>query len=307
MKWRVQVADPISPVGLEALRQQAEVVEDTSLDALDAFDALIVRGRTKVGRTEIESARPRLKVIGRAGVGVDNIDLDAAEDHQVVVVNAPLAATNAVAEHALALMLALARNLTHSDRLMKQGKWEKQRLKGIELWGRTLGILGLGRIGRALVEKAAVLGMELLGHDPRLSTSEIRERGARPVSIDQLFTDSDFVSVHVPLIPATHHIVGKAELAAAHPGLFLISTARGGIVDEDALLRALEQGTLAGAALDVFEQEPPGSTPLVTHPNVIATPHLGAQTHQAQARAASDIAEEVLAALEGETLRWQVR
>jgi D-3-phosphoglycerate dehydrogenase len=307
MNWRVLITDPISEVGIERLRQEAEVMENGSLEQLDEFDALIVRGGTRVGRPQIEAGRPRLKVIGRAGVGVDNIDLVAAAANEVLVVNAPLAATNAVAEHALGLMFALARGLTQTDRLLKEGRWEKDRLQGIELSDRVLGILGMGRIGQALAEKATALGMMPLGHDPRFTPPEIRDRGASPVTLLELFARSDFVSVHVPLTQMTRHIVSENELDGARKGLYLINTARGGIVDEEALLRSLNSGKLAGAALDVFEHEPPGASRLVQHPNVIATPHVGAQTEQAQARAAADIAEEVLAALKGEPLRWRVQ
>lgn len=303
---RIQVADPIDPAGLKILEEEAEVVQEDSLEALDQYDALIVRGATKVAEGDIRRAQPRLKVIGRAGVGVDNIDLMAAKAHQVTVVNAPLAASNAVAELALGLMFSLARHTTPADAAMKRGEWIKKELGGTELAGKTLGILGVGRIGAALAAKARALGMEIIGHDPPLSEQEIKARGARPVPLPELLAQSDYVSLHVPLTENTAGLIGSDELKQLKRGARIVCAARGGVLDEEALLTALEDGWIAGAALDVFEEEPPGATPLVRHPNVIATPHLGAQTKEAQVRASLNIAEEVLAALAGEELRWQV-
>jgi D-3-phosphoglycerate dehydrogenase len=306
MPWRVQVADPIAETGLDRLRQRAEVIEQDSLADLDQIDALIVRGATQIGRPDIELGRPRLTVIGRAGVGVDNIDLEAAAEHGLIVVNAPMAATNAVAEHVLGLMLALSRNIPRADAAMKRGEWPKKALKGVELSGRTLGVLGMGRIGSALAEKANALGMHVLGCDPPLTDKQIRQRGARPTALPDLLERADYISVHVPLLESTRGLVGPDEFARMQPGARLICAARGGVVDEDAMLAALKAGQLAGAGLDVFEDEPPGASPLVKHPNVIATPHLGAQTIEAQSRASQDIADEVLAALAGDVLRWQI-
>jgi D-3-phosphoglycerate dehydrogenase len=306
MDWRILIADKLEAAGVERLRSHAEVVESNDLSAIDSYDALIVRGATQVDRAVLAAGRPRLRVVGRSGVGVDNIDTGAAAELGVTVVNAPLATTNAVAEHALALMLALARSIPQADASMKAGAWEKKGMKGTELDGKRLGVIGLGRIGASLAAKAAALGMDVVGHDPPLDPAEILRRGARPVSLDELLSTSDFVSLHVPLDDTTRGLLGPEELAAAKPGLRLISTARGGVVDEEALLAGLETGHIAGAALDVFRREPPGATPLVLHPHVIATPHLGAQTHEAQQRAATDIADEVLAALSGAELRWRI-
>lgn len=306
MSWRILVTDKLDPAGLDALRSEAEVVEGDGLADLPDFDGLVVRGATQVRLTDIEAARPKLKVIGRAGVGVDNIDLEAAKENDITVVNAPLAASNAVAELALGLMFALARSIPRADASMKQGNWEKKALKGRELQGKTLGVIGMGRIGATLGQRAQALGMTILGHDPPLPDEEIERRGARPVPLDELLESSDYISVHVPLLDSTRGLLGEGELARAKPGARLISTSRGGVVDEQALLAALQSGQLGGAALDVFSQEPPGPTPLVKHPNLIATPHIGAQTVEAQQRAAVDIAEEVLAALKGHSLRWRV-
>lgn len=306
MSWRILITDKLDRAGVDHLRQDAEVVERSGLSELDQFDALIVRGATNVGAADIENARSTLKVIGRAGVGVDNIDLQAARANQVTVVNAPLAATNAVAELALGLMFALARNLARADASMKAGEWAKKSLKGQELDGKNLGVIGMGRIGATLGQRAAALGMSVLGHDPPLDDEEIARRGARPVSLDELLEQSDYISVHVPLLESTRGLIGREELGRAKPGARIICTARGGVVDEQALLEALESGQIAGAALDVFSEEPPGRTALVGHPHLIATPHIGAQTSEAQRRAALDVSEEVLAALEGRPLRWRV-
>jgi D-3-phosphoglycerate dehydrogenase len=251
-------------------------------------------------------AAVRLKVVGRAGVGVDNIDLTAASVHRVRVVNAPTATTTAVAELTLGLMLALARKIPQADADMKTGQWAKGQLVGVELSGKTLGVMGLGNIGSAVAKRAGCLGMEVISYHPRISDEEARRRGAEPVDLDNLYRRSDFISIHVPLSPETRGWIGGQSLAQMKRGVRLICTARGGIVDETALLGALESGQVAGAALDVFSSEPPGLNALVSHPRVIATPHIGAQTEEAQIRAAVDIAGEVLAALRSEPLRWKV-
>jgi D-3-phosphoglycerate dehydrogenase / 2-oxoglutarate reductase len=306
LSWRILIADKLEEEGLTIMRARAEVVEQDDPSQLAEFDALVVRGRTRVTAEVVGSGLPRLKVIGRAGVGVDNIDLEAARQNNVIVVNAPLAATTAVAEHALALMLSLARRIPQADRSMRQGDWRKQDFVGIELSGKTLGIIGVGRIGEALAARASALGVRPIGFDPLLSPDAVRQRGVEPTSFEELLRSSDFVSLHVPLTEDTRAMIGTSELELMRRGSHLICAARGGVVDESALLAALESGNLAGAALDVFEHEPPGVTPLIHHPNLISTPHIGAQTVEAQTRAASDIAEEVLAALAGSDLRWRV-
>jgi D-3-phosphoglycerate dehydrogenase len=302
--WRILVTDGLAPEGLALLRPHAKVVEST--DLASPADAWIVRGRTRITRSSLAAARPRLKVVGRAGAGVDNIELEAARALAVVVVHAPQAATDAVAEHALAMMLALARNLVQADCGLRRGEWHKADLIGSELGGKTLGILGFGRIGQALAARAAALGMHVTAHDPLISSEDIRAAGAEPVDDRDLLARSDYLSVHVPLNDSTRGRIDAAALHALKPGARLISTSRGGVVDEEALLGALESGHVVGAALDVFAHEPPGSTRLLQHPSLIATPHIAAQTHEAQARAGIDIAEEVLAALHGEALRWRV-
>jgi len=299
------VADGMTDDALARLRQEAEVVE-AGLEAAGGADALIVRGRSRVTAEVLAAGRPKLRVVGRAGVGVDNIDLEAARRLGVVVVHAPLAATISVAEHTLALMLALVRHVPAADAGLRRGEWGKAALEGRELFGKTLGLVGFGRVGRAVGQRAAALGMRLLAFDPLLPADAVRQAGAQPVDLDGLLAESDVVSVHVPLEASTRHLLGAAELGRMRPGAYLIHTSRGGIVDEEALLHSLEAGRLAGAALDVFETEPPGSTRLIAHPAVVVTPHIAAQTAEAQARASADIAAEVLAALRGDPLRWRV-
>lgn len=309
--WKILVTDGLDESGQAILRASAEV-EDCSgisiedlLQIISNFDALIVRGRTRVNSNVFDAGK-RLKVVGRAGVGIDNIDIAAANRHNVTVVNAPLATTRAVAEYTLALMLALARTIPKADTAMKSGQWLKKDLKGVELNGKVLGVIGMGNIGAAVASLASALGMTPIGNDPWLPASEIVKRGAEPVSINELFSRSDFISLHVPLTPETKKMVDGQAFGMMKRGVRLICDARGGVVDETALLGALESGQVAGAALDVFSNEPPGMTALVTHPNVIATPHIAAQTVESQTRAAKDIASEVLAALRGEPLRWKI-
>jgi D-3-phosphoglycerate dehydrogenase len=304
--WRILVTDGLAPEGMAALRAEAEVIEAEGLEMLRTVHALIVRSRTRVNASQIAGASPPLVVIGRAGVGVDNIDLNAARRAGVVVVNAPQAATDAVAEHALALMFSLARRIPQADASMKKGEWLKAGWQGSELAGKTLGLVGYGRIGRALGARAGALGMHVVAHDPLIPEDAIRDGGAEPRPLDALLAEADYISLHVPLNEATRGMIAGAAFSRMKTGARLICTARGAVVDEGALRDALEGGRLAGAALDVFADEPPGISPLVAHPAVVATPHIGAQTAEAQRRAAVDIAFEVLAALRGLPLRWRV-
>jgi D-3-phosphoglycerate dehydrogenase len=309
--WNILITDGLDEEGQSILRAQA-VLDDRSgispadlLQAISAYDALVVRSRTKV-TAEVLSAASRLKVVGRAGVGVDNIDLGAARQRGIAVVNAPVATTLAVAEQALGLMLSLARHIPQADAAMKAGRWIKKELMGSEINGKTLGIIGMGNIGAAVAQRAAALGMSVLGYDPLLPAEVIQARHARPVTLPELYATSDFISLHVPLTPETRGMIGRETIAQMKHGVRLVCTARGGLIDENALLAALESGQVGGAALDVFSQEPPGLTPLIAHPRLIATPHVSAQTEEAQVRAAVDIAQEVLAALDGKPLRWRV-
>src|SRR5512142_3325368 len=309
--YNILITDGLDERGKSILRASAnvddheKVAADDLLKMIPNYDALIVRGQTKVTAAVFEAAS-RLKVIGRAGVGVDNIDLESAKKHNVTVVNAPSSTTIAVAELAFGLLLALAREIPRADAALKQGQWLNKQFEGIELNGKTLGIIGFGRIGTEDGKRASAFGMNVIVYDPNVSEHELTEGSAEPVSLQDLFAWSDFISLHLPLNVQTRDLIGPQAFSQMKDGVRIISTARGGIIDEAALLEALKSGQLAGAALAVFGKEPPGLTELVSHPRVIATPHIGAQTLEAQSRAAEDIASEVLAALQGKPLRWKV-
>jgi D-3-phosphoglycerate dehydrogenase len=309
--YKILITDGLEETGQSILRAASNLDDKTGISAPDLvkaagdYDALIVRGRTRV-TAEVFDAAKKLKVVGRAGVGVDNIDLEAAKKHDVTVVNSPTATTLAVAELTFGLLLAVARDIPRADAAMKKGEWLKKELEGVELNGRTLGIIGYGRIGQEMGKRAAAFGMNVVAYDPFISEDEIKARGAEPVSIQDLYEWSDFISLHLPLNVQTRDLIGPLALSEMKDGVRIVCAARGGIIDESALLAALNSGKVAGAALDVFANEPPGLTELVKHPKVIASPHIGAQTVEAQARAAEDIAREVLAALRGEPLKWKV-
>jgi D-3-phosphoglycerate dehydrogenase / 2-oxoglutarate reductase len=309
--WKVLITDGLSDKGIAILSSAAQVDNKPDISADDLlkvageYDALVVRGRTKVTPAVFDAAT-KLKAVGRAGVGVDNIDLTAARSHGVTVVNAPKSTSLAVAELAIGMMFAVARMIPKADGTMKQGQWIKKQLEGIELNGKTLGIVGMGNIGTLLAARAASLGMQVIGFDTLVPADEIKARGAVPVSLADLYARSDFISFHLPLTPESRGMINGQALAQMKHGVRLIDAARGGITDETALLAALETGQVAAAALDVFATEPPGLTALVAHPNVVATPHIGAQTEEAQDRAAEDIASEVLNVLRGDPLRWKI-
>src|SRR5512143_3332363 len=309
--YRILITDGLGENGQSILRAAATLDDRTGISPADLvkavgdYDALVIRGRTRV-TPEVFDAAGRLKVIGRAGVGVDNIDLAAAKAHNVIVVNAPTSTTGAVAELAFGLLLAVAREIPRADAAMKSGSWLKKELEGVELSGKTLGIIGYGRIGMEVGRRATAFGMNVIAYDPFIQAEHIRAAGAESVSLQDLFAWSDFISLHLPFDVQTRDLVGQLAFSQMRDGVRLVCAARGGIIDEAALLAALNSGKVAGAALDVFAAEPPGATDLIRHPHVIATPHIGAQTIEAQARASEDIANEVLAALAGKPLRWQV-
>jgi D-3-phosphoglycerate dehydrogenase len=237
---------------------------------------------------------------------VDNIDLEAAKKHNITVVNAPMSTTLAVAELTFGLLLALAREIPRADAGMKQGKWLKKELEGVELNGKTLGVIGYGRIGVEVGKRAVAFGMNVIAYDPLISEDDIKQRGAEPASIQDLYAWSDFISLHLPLNVQTRDMIGSLAFSEMKDGVRIVCAARGGIIDEAELLKALNSGKVAGAALDVFSIEPPGLTETISHPRLIATPHVGAQTVEAQTRASEDIAAEVLSALQGKNLRWKV-
>lgn len=306
-QWQILISDPIATEGKERLSADARVLDGPPGEHLGQIDALIVRSATRVTGEILQGAAPRLKVVGRAGVGVDNIDLEAARDLDVLVVNAPEATSIAVAEHTLAMMLSLCRHIPEATARMRAGEWPKKELVGHELYHKTLGVIGLGRIGSEVAQRASAFQMQVIAFDPYLEQEQHLQRGAQPSTLEDLLQRADFVSLHLPLTDTTAGLIGRAELARMKPEARIISIARGGVLDEDALLEALQKGRLAGAALDVFAEEPPKNHDLISHPHVITTPHLAGQTVEAQRRLAVDIAEEVLAALEGRPLRWAIQ
>ena len=285
----VVIADPLSSSAVEILRsvpgwtvdaRPQRSAKDLAGDLAEA-DALIVRSATQVDEQLIASA-PRLRVIARAGTGVDNVDVRAATDRGIVVMNAPGANSVSVAEHAWALMLALSRSIGAADAAMKRGVWDKKRLTGAELRGKTLGVVGLGRIGQEVTNRARAFGMHVVAHDPFISEQVAATMGAELVSLDDLCSRADYITLHIPATPETRHLFDTARFSACKPGVRIINTARGELIDEAALAEAIRRGHVAGAGLDVFEQEPPPDQTLVSLPQVVATPHIAASTVEAQ-------------------------
>jgi D-3-phosphoglycerate dehydrogenase / 2-oxoglutarate reductase len=309
---RVLVADGLAEEGLRRLRDAGEVLVRSGLseeelgDLLPNVEALIVRSGTRVSSAVVRRA-DRLRVIARAGVGVDNIDVDAATRRGILVLNAPESSTVAAAEHTFALMLALARRIPQAQSAVAAGTWTRDRFVGIELSGKTLGIVGLGKIGSEVARRSLAFGMRVLAYDPYVTEERARRLGVELGSWERVLGESDILTLHVPLEEDTRALIGAGELAAMKRGALLVNCARGGLVDEAALLDALSSGALGGAALDVFAQEPPPPDhPLLSHPRVIVTPHLGGSTLEAQRSIAVDIAEQVLAALRGEPVHGAV-
>ena len=308
---RVLVAEPLGQAGLDRLSREHQVdvrlnlARDDFLAALPDYDALIVRSQVQVDGAAIAAAA-RLKVVGRAGVGVDNVDLGAATAAGIAVVNAPTANTIAAAEHTLALILALARHVAAADASVRRAEWRRADFMGAEIMGRTLGIVGLGRVGLAVADRARAFEMTLLGSDPLVSADAAAARGVRRVELDELLPAADVVTLHLPLAAATRGLFDAERLARMKPGALLVNVARGGIVDEAALAQALSVGRLGGAAIDVFEHEPVRDSPLLSAPNTVLTPHLGASTAEAQAKASLEVVEGVLDVLAGRPATYQV-
>jgi len=311
MKWKILLTDGLAPISDQDLLSSVELIDkkgispDDLLDVIPEMDAVIVRGRTKITETVLGKAE-KLKVVGRMGVGVDNIDLKAAEAHGVTVVNAPVATTVSVAELTIGMMLSLIREIPKADCGMKAGEWLKKELVGTELYQKTLGVIGYGNIGQAVGVRALAFGMNVIAYDLNRSMEEVQSTGAEPVSYEELLERADIITMHLPLNETTKYIISGETIKKMKDGVVIICAARGGVIEESALLAALDSGKVAGAALDVFESEPPGDNPLPKHPKVVATPHIGAQTKEAQLRAGHDIVSEVLAALEDKPLRWRV-
>lgn len=300
--FKVLVSDPISDFGLQQLMkaEDVEVIKKTGLSEeelisiIGEFDALLVRSQTTVTEQVME-AGVKLKAIGRAGVGVDNIDLDAATTRGIIVINAPDGNTITTCEHTFAMMMALARHIPQAYAKTVDGNWDRKSFLGVELRNKTLGVFGLGRIGIEVAKRAAVFGMTVLGYDPFMSEERAHQLGIQLVSVDEIIRTADFMTVHTPLTNETRHMIGKPQFDVMKPGMRIINCARGGIIDELALVEALDKDIVAGAAFDVFEQEPPAKDhPFFSHPKMIVTPHLGASTEEAQENVALDVSEQVI-------------
>lgn len=287
---RVLVADPIEDsavaqikaAGLEVIIRNSET-DGPIEEQIKGFDCVVVRSATKITKEVIEAA-DKLKLVVRAGVGLDNVDQEAARAKGVSVQNTPEAPSVSVAEMVLSLMFSLARRITQADSSMKNERWEKKKLSGIELWQKTIGIVGFGRIGMELAKRALALEMNVLAYGGRDIDKRCKELGVKKADLDTILEQSDYISLHTPLVPETKGLIGEKALGKMKRTAFIINTARGGVVDEKALVKALDEGTIAGAALDVFESEPPKDWHLVKHPKVIATPHLASSTEEGQVR-----------------------
>ncbi|TEU17934.1 MAG: phosphoglycerate dehydrogenase [Dehalococcoidia bacterium] len=308
---KILVADSIAEEGIQSLRSHAQVDVKTKLEPeqlkaiIGDYDALIVRSQTQV-RAEVIELGKKLKVVGRAGVGTDNIDVDAATRKGIVVVNAPTGNTVAAAEHTIGLMLALARNIPQANSRLKSGKWQREDMVGSGLRNKTLGIIGLGNVGSEVAKRAQGFEMCVVAHDPFVSKDYARNLKVDMVSLDQLLREADFISLHVPLTATTKNLIGSKELAKLKTTARIINCARGGLIDEAALVKAIKTGKIAGAAFDVFTNEPVTDSPLFKEDKIIVTPHLGASTIEAQTSIAKDIAEEVLAVLQGRFSKYAV-
>lgn len=312
MTAKILVSDPVAQDGVDALSAEAEVDVRTGMssqeliEAIGEYEGIVVRSETKVTREVIESGR-RLRVIGRAGVGVDNIDLEAATERGIVVVNAPLGNTISAAEHTIGLMLALSRHIPSAYASLKSGEWKRSRFLGVEVRGKTLGIVGLGQVGSEVARRARGLEMNVIAHDPFVSEERAHVLGVEMVPFEEVLRRSDYISLHAVLTPATERVLGEEQFKMMKPSVRIINTARGGLIDEEALYRAVEEGRVAGAAIDVFPKEPPPpDSPVLRSERIIVTPHLGASTTEAQERVAVDVARQVLAVLRGEPAAYSV-
>jgi len=308
---RVLIADPISEEGIDILRSYAQVDIKTGLkpeeiiSTIGDYEALVVRSQTKVSAEVIEAGK-KLRVIARAGVGVDNIDVEEATRRGILVVNAPNANTISAAEHAIALMFALARHIPQANAVLKSGVWRRADFMGIEVRGKTLGIIGLGRVGSAVAKRAQGLEMKVIAHDPYITADYARNLQVELVSLERLLKESDFITIHSALTPSTKGLIGANELSLVNPTLRIINCARGWLIDEEALAKAVREKRVAGVAIDVFSTEPATKSILFEEDNIIVTPHLGASTTEAQAVAAKDVAKQVIDVFKGKPARYAV-
>lgn len=301
---KILVSDSLSSEGLDILKEHFTVEvstglsEDELVEKIKDFDALVIRSGTKVTKRVIEAA-DNLKIIGRAGVGIDNVDVDAATKKGIIVANSPEGNMISAAEHTIGMMMAMSRNIPQANASLKAREWKRSKFTGVEVKGKTLGIIGLGRIGSEVAKRASGLEMNLLGYDPFVSEKRATEIGVKLATVNEIATEADYITVHTPLIKETRNILDDEQFALMKPGVRIINCARGGIISEEALAKALEKGTVAGAAFDVFVEEPPFENPLLKFDQVIVTPHLGASTKEAQINVAVDIAKEVISVLTG--------
>lgn len=310
---KVLIADAIAPEGVERLTSAGIEVVDGSgwsreelIERIGQFDGLIVRSATRVDAALIAAAT-RLRVVGRAGVGVDNIDVEAATKRGIVVINSPEGNTVSTAEHTIAMIGALARRIPQAHAaLVRDGKWERSRFTGVQLAGKVLGVIGLGRVGSEVARRAMALEMRVIAYDPFISEERAKRLGVQLTTVEEICRQADFITVHTPLTRQTENLIGQEQFALMKPGVHIINCARGGIIDEEALYNAIVEGKVAGAALDVFVAEPPQGNPLLTLEQVIATPHLGASTREAQVGVAVDVAEAVARALFGRPVKYAV-
>ncbi|XP_072179535.1 D-3-phosphoglycerate dehydrogenase-like [Diadema setosum] len=305
---RVLISDSVSPRCTEILKENGIAVDNKTklskeelLAEIPNYDGLIVRSATKV-TAEVIQAGTRLKIIGRAGTGVDNIDISAATRQGVIVMNTPGGNTLSAAEHTCAMICCLSRSLPQAHHTLKNGKWDRKAFMGSELFGKTLGIVGLGRIGKEVAQRMQSFGMTTIGYDPIVSAEDARQSNIEWMTLEEMWPKCDYITVHTPLIPQTKGLLGDKSFQLCKPGVKVVNVARGGIIDEEALVRALDAGQCGGAALDVFVEEPPTNTTLVQHAKVIVTPHLGASTVEAQERVACEIAEQFVDGANGKSL-----
>ncbi|PTI14478.1 phosphoglycerate dehydrogenase [Staphylococcus warneri] len=301
MSHKILVSDPISDEGIKSLLEhpdfdvdiQTDLTEETLVNIIPDYEGLIVRSQTQVTDQIIEAAS-NLKVIARAGVGVDNINIEAATLKGILVINAPDGNTISATEHSIAMILAMARNIPQAHQSLKAGEWNRKAFRGTELYKKTLGIIGAGRIGLGVAKRAQSFGMQILAFDPYLTEDKAKSLDIQLATVDEIASKSDFVTVHTPLTPKTKGIVGENFFKKAKPNLQIINVARGGIIDEDALINALDHAQISRAAIDVFEHEPPLDSPLIKHDKIIVTPHLGASTVEAQEKVAVSVSNEII-------------
>jgi len=304
MSFKVLISDSLSKEAVDILQKEKEFKVDVNTKltpeelkkVIKDYDALLVRSATKV-TADIINAADKLKIIGRAGVGLDNVDVEAASKKGIIVVNTPGGNTISTAEHTFSMMMALSRTIPQADLSMKKGEWERKKFMGVELYGKTLGIVGLGRIGTEVAKRAIAFGMTVIAYDPYLSAEKAKDLGIENVDLKTLFQKSDYITVHTPLTDETKHMISAKEFAVMKKGVRMINCARGGIIDEEALVKAIEEGKVAGAAFDVYENEPPKGSKLIGLDKVVLTPHLGASTEEAQTNVAVEVANTVRDAL----------